>query len=61
MIIRLKLVSQKGIYPYEYIDSPERFEETELPPIDKWYSTLTDSTITEKELKHAKRVWKHLI
>ena len=55
---QLDLVSQKGIYPYEYIDSSKRFEEAELPPIERWYSTLSDSTITEKELKHAKRVWK---
>ena len=25
------LLYQKGIYPYEYIDSWERFEETSLP------------------------------
>ena len=27
-----KLVKQKGVYPYEYIDDWEKFEETSLPP-----------------------------
>ena len=28
----------KCVYPYTYMDLNERFEETELPPIDKFYS-----------------------
>ena len=28
----LGLLTRKGIYPYEYMDSPDRFLETELPP-----------------------------
>lgn len=45
----------KGVYPYEYID---RFDEIELPPIDKFYSSLTDESISEKGYGHAQNVWK---
>ncbi|CAJ0829591.1 3257_t:CDS:2, partial [Entrophospora sp. SA101] len=33
---QIAMVCQKGIYPYEYIDSLERFLKTELPPIEKF-------------------------
>ena len=40
--VDIDLLLQKGVYPYEYIDSPDRFQETELPPIEKFNSSLTD-------------------
>ena len=38
-----ELLIRKGVYPYEYMDSRERFDETELPPIEKFYSSLSAS------------------
>jgi hypothetical protein len=35
------LLKQKGIYPYEYIDSIEKLNKRKLPKKDKWFSTLT--------------------
>ena len=29
-----ELILRKGVYPYKYFDSMERFNETQLPPID---------------------------
>ena len=29
-----ELLLRKGIYPYEYMDSWDCFEETQIPPID---------------------------
>lgn len=52
------LILRKGVYPYEYIDSYEKFEETELPTIDKFYSSLNEEDISQKEYDHAKNVWK---
>ena len=49
---------RKGVYPYEYVDSFERFNETQLPPIDKFYSSLTDESIKQKDYEHAQKVWK---
>ena len=34
----LDLLSRKGIYPYEYMDSPEKLKETQLPPKETWLS-----------------------
>ena len=34
------LLLRKGVYPYEYLDSWERFNETSLPPKKAFYSKL---------------------
>ena len=39
--VDINLLLQKGVYPYEYMDSFDRFQETELPPIGKFYSSLS--------------------
>ena len=51
------LLFRKGVYPYEYMDSWERFDETALPPIEKFYSSLTDSHISKEDYEHATKVW----
>jgi hypothetical protein len=53
-----KLILSKGVYPYEYMDSYEKFNETELPSIDKFYSTLNESHISQEDYQHAENVWK---
>ena len=50
-------VIKKGVYPYEYIDGPDKFEETKLPPINKFYSSLHLNTVDEKSYKHALEIW----
>ena len=52
-----ELACEKGIYPYEYIDSFERFKETKLPSIDKFYSNLNESNISDADYKKAVNVW----
>ncbi|CAI2193848.1 17545_t:CDS:2, partial [Funneliformis geosporum] len=37
---QLALVYRKGVYPYDYINFHDRFQETELPPIYEFNSTL---------------------
>ena len=49
---------RKGIYPYEYIDSWERFDETSLPDEEAFYSSLNMEDITSIDYRHAKRVYK---
>ena len=51
------LLYKKGIYPYEYMDSFEKFSETSLPKKEDFYSKLNDEHITEDEYAHAKTVW----
>ncbi|CAI2172475.1 11433_t:CDS:2, partial [Funneliformis geosporum] len=39
---QLALVYRKGVYFYDYINSYDRFQETEFPPIYEFYSTLKE-------------------
>ena len=51
------LLLRKGVYPYEYVDDWQRFDESCLPPKDAFYSTLTDSHISDEDYKHGQAVW----
>ena len=54
---RLDLMSQKGVYPYDFMDSFEKFNQMELPNKDQFYSILNDQHITDGEYGHANKVW----
>ena len=54
---KLDLIKRKGVYPYEYMDSVERFEETKLPPKESFYSSLNNNHISDEDYEHAKKVW----
>ena len=54
------LLLRKGVYPYEYMDSWERFNETSLPEKKFFYSSLNIKDITKVDHRHAKRVFKSL-
>ena len=53
-----ELLIRKGIYPYEYMDSWDRFEETKLPPKDSFYSALSMSEVIDADYEHARKVWR---
>ena len=55
-----QLLLKKGIYPYEYMGSFERFHEAQLPEKEKFYSSLSGKGITDEEYAHAKQVWEAL-
>ena len=52
-----RLIKRKGVYPYDYMDSFERFSEKSLPSREDFYSILNDVNISESDYSHAKRVW----
>ena len=52
------LLLRKGLYPYEYMDSWGRFDETSLPNKENFYSCLNMEDITDIDYKHAKRVFR---
>ena len=54
------LLLRKGVYPCEYMDSWERFNETLLPDKEAFYSNLNMEDITDVDYRHAKRVFKNL-
>ena len=43
----LKLIKQKGVHPYDYMDSFNRFSEKKLPTKDDFYSILNDEHISD--------------
>ena len=57
---RLNLMSQKGVYPYHFMDSFEKFNQMELPTKDQFYSILNDQHITDDEYDYAKKVGRPL-
>ncbi|KAJ8915534.1 hypothetical protein NQ315_012417 [Exocentrus adspersus] len=52
------LLTRKGVFPYDYTDSWERFTETCLPSKTNFYSQLYDQCITDQDYQHALDVWK---
>ena len=55
--LQYNLLTRKGVYPYEYINSWDQFGETQLPPINAFYSNLNMSLISEEDYQHAQKVW----
>ena len=55
---QLKLVKNKDIYPYEYMDSFKRFKEDKLPDIHCFFGSLKNCGISEEEYKRACDIWK---
>ena len=49
-------LTRKGIYPHEYISSWDKFEESQLSPIESFYSNLNISNVSEGDYEHAQRV-----
>ena len=52
-----ELIKRKGFYPYEYMNTEERFKETKLPPREAFYSKLSGKGISKEDYKHALNVW----
>ena len=51
------LLLRKGVYPYEHMDSWERFDETPLPDEEAFYSSLNMKHIKDFDYRHAERVF----
>ena len=51
---QFRLLLRKGVYPYEYMTSWDKFKETKLPPKEAFHSNLNMSDISEYDYKHAK-------
>ena len=49
------LLSRKGVYPYDFMDSFEKFNEV-LPGKDAFFSKLNGEGISEVDYEHAVKV-----
>ena len=52
------LLLRKGVYPYEYADTWERFSEISLPSKEDFYSNLNMEDISDIDYRHANNVFK---
>ncbi|XP_053209837.1 uncharacterized protein LOC128393666 [Panonychus citri] len=55
----IPLLLSKGCLPYEYMDSWSKFDDVNLPSIDKFYSHLCRKTIDESTYSNLQRIWNH--
>ena len=54
---QLKLVKQKGVYPYEYMDSFEKIFKDKLPDKNHFYNSLKKKHISENDYLHTIKIW----
>ena len=52
------LLLRKGVYPYEYMDNWERFDEISLPDKESFYSSLNMENIDDIDYRHGNNVFK---
>ena len=55
----LDLLADKGVYPYDYMNSFDKFDDKQLPSKDDFYSQLSEEGISENGYERAKIRWKH--
>ena len=55
-----KTMRNKGVYPYEYMDSFEKFKETKLPKKKCFRDKLNGSRCTKNNYLYAQKVWKEM-
>lgn len=56
--VEAQLLLRKGVYPYEYMDSFEKFDESKLPPKEQFYSSIKKEYISNEDYEHAQIVFK---
>ena len=53
----IRLVKQKGEYPYEYMDNFKKFFDDKLPDRCEFLSSVKDDSISKKDYLHVIDVW----
>ena len=51
------LIYKKGVFPYSYMTSRDRFHETSLPPIEAFHDKLKDEPLTRENYERAHEIW----
>ena len=54
---QLQVMKQKNFYPYDYMDSFEKFNEKQIPKKEDFYSLLNNEYISDEQYKRIQNVW----
>jgi len=55
---KANLLTRKGVYPYDYMSSWDKFKEPSLPTRKKFYNSLKKRDISRADYKYAQLVFK---
>ena len=55
------LLTRKGEFLYSYIGNWEKLEENQLPPKEAFFCKLNNTSISNEDYQHARRVWETFI
>ena len=54
---KLEVIKKKGIYPYEYMNSFQKFKENNLPCKECFFNSLKNCPVSDKEYQRANDIW----
>ena len=52
-----KLLTKKGIYPYDYFDNTNKYNEQKLPNKEEFFNKINNKNISDDDYNHAKNVF----
>ena len=55
---KFKLMTRKGIYPYDWINGIKKFSEETLPTKEEFFSKFNDCEVSDEDYNHTQRIWK---
>jgi len=55
--VNFDMLLRKGVFPYDWLNSLEKLDETQLPPKEAFYSKLNNSNNTDGDFEHVLKVW----
>ena len=50
-------MGQKGVFPYSFVDSIDKMNNSKLPTKNEFYNNLRDKHISDESYERAKSVW----
>ena len=53
------LLTEKGVYPYDHLNSLSKFNDKELPSIQGFYSKLFEEKTSQKDYDRALKAFNH--
>lgn len=54
------MLLRKNVYPYEWVDSWDKFKVTKFPSIDQFHNALKDEKVKKEDYEHGQSVYKHI-